>query len=539
MNDKASDVKMEGRVPEKDTFAEEYDGVSIRETFMSLWLKRSLILKLLLLSIFLIGATAGAFYFFQERQEITSLSFRATFDGADKNQYPSGYVFSSADILANPVVISVYESNDLKRFLALSEFRSSLTVIQTNDRLGLLEKEYGAKLDDRKLTVEQRARLEEEFMQKKKSLMSPEYTLILSGSGKASAIPLSLRAKVLSDLLRAWAEYADKVKGATKYQIPLSSVNILSKQELDSEDFLVAVDILRNAVARILKDIKSLKEIPGSANFRLGEKAVSLLDIEYRMQDLDRFKISPLMGLIRSAGIFKDNELTKTYLEHRIFELKMKEQDALSREKVYEASIEKYLQGTRSSLGGLNLEAGVQGLGPGSTLGGNVPAMIPQLGETFLNSIIKMAQENQDARFRQEIAQNIIKEGLERSAIQSDLRYYERLISELKKEGVSHSETESRKILHSKVITTIEDVYRVLNQSISELNAIYSGLSKANLNPGSTLYAVTEPVAFSKDIAITLKRLFAYSVFAWIVLAGIVVIGVLVSQPSTRRSSAS
>ncbi|MCX5883723.1 MAG: hypothetical protein NTU74_18580 [Deltaproteobacteria bacterium] len=522
---------------QNDQYLDESEGISLKDLVLSIWGYRRAISVLTLAATLLIGGIGAGIYLFQQKQHITRLQFSLDFDGVEKNEYPNGTKFSTSDILVSPIINNVYDINDLKRYLDLAEFRSALSVIQTNDNVRLLEYEYAPKLDDKKLTIEQRSRLEAEFLEKKKSLLVPIFNLILSGNRSVLSIPPTLRVKVLQDILSGWAEYADRVKGASKFQIPLVSKNILRKEDLDVQDYLVAVDMLRTTTERVMSDITKLQKIPGAANFRLQGNDVSLQDLKYRLQDMEKFKISPLLGIIRLGGITKSDEVTKIYLQHRIFELKMKEEDATSREKIYEDSFNNYSQGTRSALAGVDSGGRLQPIAPASPLTANVPSTINQLGETFLSSIIKMAQENLDAKFRQELTQNVIKEALGKVEIVSDLKYYERLFFELSKTEKLKSSSIVADQVRSVVLATVDQVYDTLQRSIDVINALYEGLSKANLNPASTLFTVKEPALMSEEKSLTLVKVFSSVVMICLLVVGCILIGVLIFHSFRRRGA--
>ena len=138
-----------------------------------------------------------------------------------------------------------------------------------------------------------------------------------------------------------------------------------------------------------------------------------------------------------------------------------------------------------------------------------------------------MAQENLDAKFRQDLTQNIIKEGLGKVEIVSDLRYYEKLFSELPKTENREGRSTVEDKIRSTVIASIEQVYDTLMRSINELDAIYTDLSKANLNPTSTLFTVKEPAFMSEEKSLTLKKAIPYVVMIWVLVEGCILIGVL------------
>lgn len=527
MTGKDIDVTAVETFRQNDQYMVEDEGVSLKDMVLSLWRYRRAIVVLTFATTLLIGGIGSTIYLRQGKQQITRLHFSLDFDGVDKNEYPNGSKFSTSDIIAAPVVSSVYDTNDLKRYVSFAEFSSALAVIQTNDRIRFLEYEYAAKLDDKKMNIEQRNRMESAFIEKKKSLMTPVFNLILSGNKSVLSIPPTIRAKILQDTLSCWAEFADRVKGANKYQIPMMSKNILNKEDMEVEDYLVVVDMLRSTTTRVIRDIEKLQEIPSSSNFRLQGNGVSLTDIKYRILDMEKFKISPLLGVIRLGGITKSNEVTKVYLQHRIFELKMREEDATSRAKIYESSINYYSQGGRTALAGVDSGGWLQPSAPASSSTANAPTMIPQLGETFLSSVIKMAQENLDAKFRQDITQQIIKEGLSKVEIASDLKYYERLLAELTKTEKEVSNNSLMDAIRAKVLANVEQIYDTLMHSIDELNAIYIDLSKANLNPAGILFTVKEPVLMFEEKSLTLAKAIPYVVVTWVLVEGCILIGVL------------
>jgi hypothetical protein len=158
-------------------FNEADDEISLKDLVLNLWHYRKIIVVLSLSVIFLIAAVAAWVYFRQQNNQVVSLEFKLDFEGVDKNEYPNGLRFSTADILSTPVLSGVYEENDLKRYLEFPEFKTGLTIFQTNDELKFLEYEFASKLSNTKLNLEERDRLEAEFLEKKKNALVPIYTI--------------------------------------------------------------------------------------------------------------------------------------------------------------------------------------------------------------------------------------------------------------------------------------------------------------------------------------------------------------------------
>ncbi len=509
----------------------EEDEISIRDLILTLWRARARIVTLSLAALVVIGGIAGAFYLLQQKQHVAKLEFKLLFQGADDGRYPNGMAFSPSDILSMPVLQKVYDENNMSRFMEFPEFKSSLSVFQTNSRLALLEYEYAQKLAEKNLNFEARQRLEAEFLEKKKNLLVPIYSLTFVQEGRVEFLPEAVVAKVLNDILNAWANYAERVKGANEYQIELVSPNIINQEAIESEDYLVATDRLRLTVNRVLKDIDKLSELPGAKIIQIGEKGISLSDLRYRMKDLDQFKLSPLFGLIRQAGVSRFPEFTMGYLQNQLFEIQLKMEEAKADANVYETSLNQYVR--KSGGAGLAADGGQPPPQTGALE--NVPAMIPQFGSTFLDSLVQMAQENSDAAFRQDITRKMIDAGLEKVNLEFESKYYQELfdrLSDLKAQQESAEEREARAkfipLAEERINETQQQVFDTLMQTIHEMNSIYQELSRHNLNPELVLFSVTAPVVTSIEKPVALKKILIYTILALFFLEGVIIVGVLI-----------
>ncbi len=515
--------------------SDEYDEISLKDLILTLWGYRRTIVLLSLAAAILIVAIAGFAFLHQAKENVAKLQFKLDFQGVEKNEYPNGMKFSTSDILSMPVLNTVYKEDRLDQYVKFPVFKASLAVIQTNDQLRFLEYEYASKLDDKKLNVDQRAKLEAEFLEKKKSALVPIYALMwdLGAAENVASPPADQVKKVLNDILRAWAEYADRVKGANQYQISLASRNILSKEDLESQDYYIAMDMLRKTIKRITDNIKELEKIPGAKTLKIGKKGISLSDLAFRMADVENFKLSPLGGLIRQTGVTRDEKLAIGYLQNRLFELGLRSDEATANIKVYDDSLDRYLQKPVSVMARRDLETPLTP--PAQPRAeGSVPAMIPQFGSSFLTSLIEMAQEHSDAQFRQDISNKMIDEGLRKANIDGELKYYEKLYKLIRDPGSQDTSKAFVDAARHRINSTMEAVFTILMQTIDEVNDMYLELSRVNLNPDSLLYNVPEPVMTSVERSLRPKKLLMYVVLSWILVEGMIIFGVLIANAFAR-----
>jgi hypothetical protein len=443
-----------------------------------------------------------------------TLHFRVLFDGADQGKYPNDTPFSSAEIVATSVLEQVFKANELQRYMDFADFKASMFALESNPDLELLSYEYQTKLADPKLTPVDRARIEDEFKKKRLSLKSADYSLNFRRSERMEKLPALLVTKVLDDTLTQWARQAREQKGALKYDIPIFSNNILQRDVVAREDYLIAVDILRTKVSKILFNIDSISEVPGAALMRTGKSHLSLAEIRLNLEDLLRFDIEPSISLIMSSRLSKDPMRARMYLQDQLRQIVLFREQAQQRIKAVQDPLREYVTQT----GGQQAGGPSSGRGAGgSQTPSNAPTMIPQFGESFLKQLVDMSMQNNDAKYRQELTDRVIDEGLKLAVLEKEHSYYQALATSLSGWVKTPEGSPESKAL----VARLDKSYETVASSLDEVIAIYDELSTKNLNPGTLLYSVTAPAAVRSERAISVRSLallamlaFAFSVVA-------------------------
>jgi hypothetical protein len=506
----------------KEPYSDDTDSVSISALLTQLWVRRRSLFMQSLVYTLIIIAVGSAFYFSRTKTYVAEINFRILFDGIDKNQYPNELPFSTADILNTPILKAVFERNDLQKFIDFQKFKAGLAIIQTNEQLQFLEYEYAEKLGSRNLTAESRKKLEEEFMEKRRSAMVPVYRLTFSGQGIVDPIPWDLVHKSLVDILNTWAVYADQVKGSNKYQVFTVSPSIINEDLIFKSDFLVATDFLRLTIKRCLQDIKTLKAIPGASNIRTAEGGVSLRDLEFRLLDIEKFLLSPIAGLIRQGAISRDLQSAMGYLENQIFRLKIDLDQAEASRTVYENSFKQYLQ---RSAGQQAYPSAGSAFVPGSNQGmGNVPAMIPQFGADFLENLLQMGKEMSDAKFRQDLITQMTQEGLKRVDAEAELKFYKEVTNRIDS-ALSGAQTPTQKAkleeAQQRIMQTHEITIAELRKIADKIREIYESLSRLNLNPENVAYQLIGPAQVKAGTTLPASKILVGMVLSWLLCAGV------------------
>ena len=449
----------------------------------------------------------------------STLKFRLLFDGAEDGEYPSGVRFGANDIISKPILHEVYERNNLARFGAFDDFQTAFHVaITPSPDLRGLASEYSIKLASRKLTAVDQARLEKEYKEKREGLsrgLDHELNMDLT-MPVTSAMPNKTRVKVMKDLLNTWAEEAAETKGAVRYQIAVLSKNILPKEFILGEDFFVASDILRLKLRRVVRNIDQMLHLPGAMSFRTSQEKLSLSEIRMLLNDTHRFKLIPIMHQIRTFGLAENAERTRDYIQGRIYNIKLAKTTVAGRVKVLTEALAAYSQVPRRTLG---LPQGARGTS-GQAGAGDVPALIPQIGDSFLDRIIEMAQVSDDLKFKQSYTDRITEEGLLEVEQEADLQLYTDMLEALTEKGTGEAKLtpEKRAKAVKEVKGRIQGVYEEMVTRVSQTESIYEEISTRNLNPRSQLYAEAEPVVTIRQRSAGAGKMLVYGALITVLL---------------------
>lgn len=499
------------------------DGLSLKPYFDTIWSHRQLFWWVLLVSLGLYTTVALATFLTKPVERIGTVAFRLLFDGADRGEYPNGTAFNPVEIVAAPVLTDVYRVNDLQRYGPYDLFKDSLFVTRSNPDLELLAYEYQAKLSDTKLTTVDRARLEEEFRRKREALTDPVYALTLRRRERFTTLPNLLMEKVLNDTLATWAKQAVERKGATRYEIPMLSTSILKEDDINAEDYLISVDILRSKVRRLLEVIEKLAKVPGAEVVRPSTDPVSLAEVRVALEDTLRFSLDPLLGIIRNEGVSKNPRLLGVYSQGQLFQARLGQQQAARRVASLQDSLRDYMaqRGTGSAGSALTGQGGRQ------PVVGDAPTLIPQLGESFIDRLLDLSRETSEAdlKYRQMLTNRVIAESENLVRLEREVMYYEELTKSVAGMGTKATGDPATLAL---IQGRSKQAFAAIVAAAVHLAAIYRELSAQNLNPSSTLYSISSPFVVRTLPAVAPMTLVLNGLLVMLLVASSLVVGLVV-----------
>jgi len=511
--------------------------ISLRPYVETIWAYRQWIAAMLLLVLGAFVLVALAVYLGSPTERWATIEFRLLFDGADKGQYPNGTKFSATEIVGTPVLAEVFRANELQRFGAFETLKDTLFIQQSNPELDLLSYEYQAKFTDKNLTPIDRARIEEEFRKRREAMTDPRFSLTLRRSGRFASMPRSLMEKILNDTLSTWAKQADERKGATKYNIPMFSQNVLNRSAIEAEDYLVGIDMLRAKARRIIDNIDRIAGLPGANVMRTPKEKISLPEVRANLEDIVRFKLEPVIGIVLSEGLSKNPKLLGLYVQGQLFQIKLEREEAAGRVRALQESLREYMaqrlsgsvSETRPGAGGAGgTDRGAAGVSSGS--------IIPQLGESFLDRLVELSTQtqNSDVSYRQKLTDQIIGESRDLVRLDREAAYYDNLSRAVKGMGIHASGSQAIATL---VQSRSAEAFDGVSQGMDQLMAIYQDLSAHNLNPSTLLYTITGPFVERTERSVSVRSILLYGVVVMMLSVVVIPVGCLIHRAFRKEAA--
>lgn len=428
-------------------------------------------------------------------QRVSTLSFRLEFDGAERGTYPNGTRFSSAEIISKPVLLRVFKQNDLERFTSFEKFSSSVVVLESNDAREALSRDYQARLSDPKLTPIDRERIQREYELKLASLSKSEYAIHFLDSRRSSSIPTVMAKKILHDILREWADLASRDQHVLEYRVAVLSPDVLSTTPLEQSNPIVATEVLRSRIQRVIFNIDDLRVLP-SAELIRSKSGLSLLDIRIQLDDIVRFRLEPLTRHMAMANL--DDRLdTIQFLETQ---LAVDQRHLDAQERIREAArnaMAMYMNGET---------------GPGdegSAAAGDLPrprnvvgseTVMPQLSDSFIERLIQLTSSSTDHEYRQKLTERYREAAVSVVPIQRAVGYDKSVLELLSRSRGGNN------ITREAVDRQIDATRAEARQLVQTIHEIYHKIS-ANLNPSTELMTVTGSPERHVERSVSVKTL--------------------------------
>lgn len=421
----------------------------------------------------------------------TTVRFRLLFTGADAGVLPNGAAFNASEIVATPVLARVHQDHDLSRFLTLEELRASVFVMESNDNVARLEKEYEGKLADPKLLPADRERLANEREAKRAALGHAHYAITLLTPDRTKTMPGVVREKVLNDILTTWAATSVRDKGVLLYDAAVPSRDLFNAASLQSYDYLIALDLVRTRIESVVRNIDQLIQVPGANAVRVGPERMSLSDARMRLGELVDVRLSPLFGMVANNRLSRSNAELRDFLQMRLAFSELQIRDAERRVESLRAALRDY--GARGAIA----PAGE----PGDA--------VQQVDGNLIESLSRLSGQASDVAFRQRMTDEIKIASLQLLPLRAESEFYRMLVDRVSGAGAPRAATpqEAAELERSTVATL-----QTASMLTDRVREAYEVLSRG-LSPAAALYQVTDPPLHVRETPFAARKLAVATLF--------------------------
>ncbi|HUJ14749.1 MAG TPA: hypothetical protein VLV86_25345 [Vicinamibacterales bacterium] len=450
-------------------------------------------------------------YLLSPSQHITALPFRLEFQGATDGHYPNGLKFSPTDIVTPPILLKVYEANELSRYNTYNGFAQSIFLLEANRAYEALAAEYQARLSDPRLTAIDRERIQKEFEMKSDTINKNEYSINYIRPRGIGVIPESLVRKVLLDILNGWAAYEVQDQHVLDFRVTVLSPRIVDDPAIDSSDTIAAIQVLRSKIYRVLDNIQDIKKLPGAELAKTSRDPMSLEEIRIRLEEIVRFDLEPLVGEIRDARLIRNPSMTLQFLQNQLAYDQRQLQSARDRAETARVALAAYTNDQRTfAVPGSSVSPEVRGAtGPGETV-------MPQLSDTFIDRLLSLTTLSVDRQYREKLLDDYTTAARAAIPMEQSVAYDQQLLDEIRRPPAGNTAIDPPSINRQ-----LSASRQQVREMIANVNELYHIISH-NMNPSTQLFAMTAPATIHVERGMSAGRTLLFYIL--IVLLSIPVI---------------
>jgi hypothetical protein len=513
------------REPLPENFFDEGDSISLAPLWELIrkyqrWLEVGLGI-LLVVGVGLLGALWIAL----PKQSRATMDISFLFPGASSGHYPNQLPFHPDDLLENVLLHKNFQINEVNRWMIYDDFKSSFSLRPSGQELLALGRELQGKLDDRKLTLAERQKLEEEFRSRLAKIPNTTYQIVWNQTGRsAQLIPTAEIEKLLSDIPRLWAqEFVEQKKVLlNSTQIP---GKIVASSNLDESSFLLTE--LTDRIRALVMGLNEIKKLPGIflASLPNGENIadIELKTLAFLEDKLPKIRTQLFQSKVTAVNLKSLESAFAVQLQARRDRAQISNQNVQSAL----ATFQDYLAGRAG--GGLQKTKKPEN----ASAGDKAPAGTAnfQIGDVFFAKISELLQDKDGNQYLYQLLENIRDTRLASANDASAVLESQLIVDSLSENNraTKGDLLASATIKISAKNDSLNELSQTLTDGINGINDIITQAEQLRAitmenygNPQTTMYRIVVPVEAARSSFLTLRNAgLGLGAFVFVGMAGI------------------
>jgi hypothetical protein len=462
----------------------------------------------------------------------TTQPFRLDFAGAADGKYPNGSKFNPTEIVATPILLTVFESSQIAKYMNFRDFTSSVYIVGSNPEAERLQREYSLRLSDQKLSMIERQQIEKELNERLQSLDKNLLTLnFATATNAAKRVPDEVVKAALSRILFEWANWAQNEGHVTSYNVVVLSPSVLDEDM--NPNGIIAIRIMIRSLAQVIDNMDQISQLPGATLVRTRKDAISLAELRLEAEGLIRFQLEPAIPMARAAQGGVDRtavQFVQTQLDYDRRTLRSYQ----DRVDAIKEALALYTTQRPVSVDRTTLPKDTKENKSGTTESiSSGEAVMPQVSDTFIDRMAQILNQAADVQYRQKMVDDLRRVQQDLIPTQSAVRYDEELLAQLSIPSTA-APGGSVQQLQDLLIRTRARAKEIL----MKVNEIYE-ITSRNISPQNALYSLTGPVTVDVTRGVSLSRLLLYGLITLLVCLPLIVLGCLIHNRAREEKSAS
>lgn len=421
----------------------------------------------------------------------------------DRILYPSMKEFSANDIISVPVLRKVYNDNNLSSKIKFDEFCQLFYISGNNIEKAVITASFKNKLSDKKLTVVDIKKLENEYNQALQGLDTRRVEIAMSPTLKFDAL---LAVKILNDIPKVWFEIYSVQEGKVMPQICSATQVQELRSLLPVDGWLITLDKVRKICNDLQLSCNAINEMLRGRQITLpgGE---SLMELQSRLDNFNRHRIGTVTQMVLTTSSYQ-TQFDRLYLNSNIMTITGK----VNAEKAkYDATVDAINIIHPVSIDRTGVK-GVAAMDKNSSVTMNFDG-------NFFSSVSSLIRNSSSIALREKYANQALECRTNLAALEEEKNYYSMMLAQLTSSKVSNNIS---KLQLQKIELSMFNELALLCGKLNEFKTMLMG----DFHTSSQFFAVSGEVLRYSQFCISIARL-AVGLFFLFVLANVIFISKL------------
>lgn len=464
-------------------------------------------------SLLLTAIIFAALYFLIPKTSVLSLEIGIQLPKEkEKIVYPSKRQFSANDIISVPVLRKVYNDNNLSGKIKFDEFCQLFYISGSNIEKAIITASFRNKLSDKKLTVVDIKRLEDEYNKALQGLDTCKVEIAMNPTLKFDAL---LSVKILNDIPKAWFEiYSIREAKIIPQFYSAAQVKEL-RTLLPVDGWLITLDKIRKISNDLQLGCDALNEMLGGRQIALSS-GESFKELQSSLDNFNRHRIGTVTQMVLNTPSYQ-SQFDKMYLNSNIIAVTGK----VNAEKAkYDATVDaiNIIHPAASDATGKNGGAAME----------KNASVTMNFDGNFLSSVSTLIRSSSSIALREKYADRALECKINLAALEEEKNYYSMLLGQLNSNRSTVGKIEKSQL--QKIEQTMFNELASICGKLNEFKALLAG----DCFTSSQFFAVSGEVLRYTRFSISIARL-AVGLFFLFVLANVIFISKLAYADYAER----